>query len=560
MEWKVRQFKKTALKKYRASFIATVFVTFAVAFLTVEGANSVALISRYDYKVQQAGNVVNYARKITDEQFMRNLLVDIFNGGNEPRHEETVQLLRDLHALGNSLILEAVTALLPETNTLLSGYSAGREIVKHGNVIGALGIISSSMISLLFAVFAGNLLIIGKRRYYMDLGVDKTDSDGKHKNPVFKLFYVFRKGAYANSVKVMFFKDLYQFLWAFTIIGGFMKLYEYRVIPYLLADNPNLSRKEAFVLAKQITKGYKWKMFLVDLEFVPWQIIQTLTLGIAGIFFVNPYYYGTQAECYHFLFENYRNKVLEPMLADCEAASTAETAALGALPDMPESEGQRNIWTNTGIIIADWGNSFAEKAKSVLEKYNPFRSYDIPTIVLLFITFSVIGWVWEVILHIIQTGDFVKRGVLNGPWLPIYGFGGCMALIFMKKLLHRPIMTFGCMMAMYGALEYFASYVLELMYGVRWWDYTGYFLNINGRICLEGVLIFAFAGCAVVYFIAPILGKVYDKISSKIKIILCIVLVAVFIADTTASSISPNVGKGITAGWTEETEEKENES
>lgn len=560
MEWKLRQFKKTALKKYRANFVAMVFVTFAVAFLTVEGANSVALISQYDYKVQQAGNVVNYARKITDEQFMRNLLVDIFNGGDEPRHEETVQLLRDLRALSNSLILEAVTALLPETNTLLSGYSAGREIVRHGNVIGALGIISSSVISLLFAVFAGNLLIIGKRRYYMDLRIGKTDSDSKHKNPVFKLFYVFRKGAYANSVKIMFLKDLYQFLWAFTIVGGFMKLYEYRVIPYLLADNPNLSRKEVFMLAKQITKGYKRKMFLVDLEFVPWQIIQTLTLGIAGIFFVNPYYYGTQVECYNFLFENYRNKVLEPMMADCEAAAAAEAAGTGAVPDMPASEGQHNRWMDTGIIIADWGNSFAEKAKSVLEKYNPFRSYDIPTIVLLFITFSAIGWVWEVILHIIQTGDFVKRGVLNGPWLPIYGFGGCMALIFMKKLLHRPIMTFGCMMAMYGTLEYFTSYFLELMYGVRWWDYTGYFLNINGRICLEGVLIFAFAGCAVVYFIAPMLGKVYDKVSSKIKIVLCVVLVAIFIADTVASSISPNVGKGITAGWTEETEEKENES
>lgn len=533
----MKQFKKAALNKYRVNFITIVFVTFVVSFLTAEGANSVALIRRYDYKVEQADNVVNYAKKITQEQFLNNLIADIIHGSDESRNEETVQLLQDLRSLGNSLLLEAITELLPESRALLSGYSATREIVKYDNIIRALGIISSNAISILFVVFAGNLLLIGKRRFYMDLGTEKTESENKHKNPIFKLFFAFRKGDYSNCVRVMFFRGLYQLLWGFTIVGGFMKLYEYRVIPYILADNPSLTKKEVFALAKHMTKGYKWKIFLVDLEFLPWQLVQMMTFGILGIVFVNPYYYATQMECYNFLAENCRVNAL----------------------NMTADSSEHNIFVNTGLIIEDWRNSFAKRTKSVIEKYNPFRSYDLPTLILLFITFSMIGWLWEVILHIIQTGDFVKRGVLNGMWLPIYGFGGCMALIFMKKRLHRPVVTFFSMMVMYGVLEYGTSYILELIYGVRWWDYTGYFMNINGRIYLEGILIFAFAGCAVVYFVAPLLGKVFDKINKKVKVILCVVLMGLFITDTIFSAFKPNMGKGITSDMNQEMEEMINE-
>ena len=59
------------------------------------------------------------------------------------------------------------------------------------------------------------------------------------------------------------------------------------------------------------------------------------------------------------------------------------------------------------------------------------------------------------------------------------------------------------------------AYVLEYRYGMKWWDYTGYFLNINGRICAEGLLVFGIAGMAAVYFIAPHLDNAFVKIKEK---------------------------------------------
>ena len=81
---------------------------------------------------------------------------------------------------------------------------------------------------------------------------------------------------------------------------------------------------------------------------------------------------------------------------------------------------------------------------------------------------------------------------------------------------------------------------------MKWWDYSGYFLNINGRICFEGLLVFGLGGSFITYFAAPILDKLYAKISPKIRIIICVILLVLFGADAVYSLQHPNTGKGIT--------------
>lgn len=526
MKWSVREFKRAAVRNFKLNFVTTVFVTFVIAFLTTEGANSVVLIKQYDAKAQQASHAVNYAKRITDIEFFRTFVGDILNR-HEPNSESTNELIRDLKALSTSTAIESITAFAPDTSVIINMYSASKEVTSRGDVVKALGIVASTVISVLFTIFAGNLLIIGKRRFYLDASTGAIEDRGsleKTKHSAFALFWVFRKGEYANCVKIMFLKDLYQLLWAFTIVGGLIKMYEYRMISYILADNPDISAKEAFALSKKLTDGYKWKMFVLDLEFLPWQMVQVLTLGVGGLLFINPYYYGTLVQGY------------QCMLSNAESEVAVEVG----------NESSANILNNARIALA-------ERAKLILGKYSPFRDYSFSNIVMLFLTFAIIGWVWEVVLHIVQTGDFVKRGMLNGPWLPIYGVGGVLALVFMKKYLYNPIKTLCLMIVMFGTLEYATSYVLEALHGVRWWDYTGYFMNLNGRICLEGVLIFAFSGAAVVYFIAPFLASYYDKINKKIKVSICIVLMTLFTIDVIWSAFDPNMGKGITANWQEET-------
>ena len=135
------------------------------------------------------------------------------------------------------------------------------------------------------------------------------------------------------------------------------------------------------------------------------------------------------------------------------------------------------------------------------------RSYSLVNLIMMFFIFCFVGWVWEVSLAFISEDMFVNRGTLHGPWLPIYGTGGVIILVLLKKLREKPALEFVAAMVLCGCLEYFSSWYLEMTHdGQRWWDYTGYFLNINGRICAEGLLTFGLGGLAIVYLLAPALN------------------------------------------------------
>lgn len=196
-----------------------------------------------------------------------------------------------------------------------------------------------------------------------------------------------------------------------------------------------------------------------------------------------------------------------------------------------------------------------EKIKSgkdrLLKSSNNYsRWYKITDYILFFFSFAFIGWIWEVCLVLVQTGKLVNRGVLLGPWLPIYGSGGVLILLLLRKFFNRPIVTFGMTTLLCTIVEYFASWYLELTKGIRWWDYSNYFFNINGRVCLEGALVFGLGGCAVVYLVAPKLSTLFAKVSNKILIPICVLLISIFVVDLVHSQNHPNTGEGITASRT----------
>lgn len=107
---------------------------------------------------------------------------------------------------------------------------------------------------------------------------------------------------YKNIAKTMFFRDMYTFFWSLLfIIPGIVKAYEYRMIPFLLADNPQMTKEEAFAESKRMMKGQKWRTFVLDLSFLGWYILAALTLGILGVFYVIPYVNQTNAALYETL-------------------------------------------------------------------------------------------------------------------------------------------------------------------------------------------------------------------------------------------------------------------
>jgi len=121
----------------------------------------------------------------------------------------------------------------------------------------------------------------------------------------------FEKKYYWKMVGIMFLRNLYIVLWTcLLIIPGIIKIYEYRMIPYILADKPQINRKDVFLISKKMMKGNKWKAFIFDLSFIGWQLVSLMTCGIAGILYVNPYMYAAKAELYIVLKYNYVKNIV----------------------------------------------------------------------------------------------------------------------------------------------------------------------------------------------------------------------------------------------------------
>lgn len=104
---------------------------------------------------------------------------------------------------------------------------------------------------------------------------------------------------YKNGVKVMFFKDLYVVLWSLLfIIPGIYKAYQYRMVPYILGENPDMTYQEVLQRSKDMMDGQKWDAFVLDLSFILWHMLGGITCGLAEIFYVAPYVNLTDAALY----------------------------------------------------------------------------------------------------------------------------------------------------------------------------------------------------------------------------------------------------------------------
>ena len=175
------------------------------------------------------------------------------------------------------------------------GYSDDEDIPVAAAVLAGFGILFIFLIVLAVVlaldVLVFNPLLVGARRFFVRNLNKKAEAK--------EAAYAFDSGNYIEIVKTMFFRDLFVFLWSLLfIVPGIVKSYEYRMIPYLLAEDPSLTKDAAFAESKRMMDGQKWDTFVLDLSFLGWNILAACTLGILGIFYVAPYQAQTNAALY----------------------------------------------------------------------------------------------------------------------------------------------------------------------------------------------------------------------------------------------------------------------
>lgn len=150
---------------------------------------------------------------------------------------------------------------------------------------------------------------------------------------------------------------------------------------------------------------------------------------------------------------------------------------------------------------------------------------------LFFFIYSILGWAIETTLVMYQTKKFVDRGFLIGPYIPIYGFGSILMILYLTQYKDNIITVFLLGVIICSILEYLTSYIMEVLFKTRWWDYSNEKFNLNGRICGKNCLLFGLGGIIIIYLIQPILEKIIRLIPNIIFIPLTIILISIFIID-----------------------------
>lgn len=217
----------------------------------------------------QEGNLEEFDFDMMEDDFDPDAFIDVNPSGSPVEHDGVLGVLERLLQVGGGVF----------------GVLLG--------VIGIVGVLLILAFSIGLSIFLLNPLMVGIRRYFL------VSLDGPAK--VGELGYAFDQN-YWNSVKTMFWMNLKLALWfLLLIIPSIIKSFEYMMIPYLLAERPDMTCEEAFQASKQLMNGNKWRAFVLRLSFIGWRLLSAFTFGLVNIFFVNPYYNMTEAVFYQTL-------------------------------------------------------------------------------------------------------------------------------------------------------------------------------------------------------------------------------------------------------------------
>lgn len=215
------------------------------------------------------------------------LIVGIFSNShfkvntNSQNHREVIETNRHKEFMEKEIPLKTKSEIV---NYLLNKRSEYRPAIRTSTFI---------LIGLIFifvSILIGNNLHVGLKRFFLK-GLD-GDVDTKY------LISTFKNKEYWDVLKTIFIVDIANALWYLLfIIPGIVKSYEYRMVPYIVSENPGISVSDAIDKSREMTDGQKWDIFVLDLSFLGWRLLGALFFGI-GVIFVEPYIQTTFAELY----------------------------------------------------------------------------------------------------------------------------------------------------------------------------------------------------------------------------------------------------------------------
>ena len=274
--WNRKELKEKAKKVIKNNYWAAVVVCFILMIFTAEFGS---------VTVGTKGN-----NEPLDPNYVENSINTFFN------EEERENLIRERYQLTNipeqalNVIRANLNDITKPVKYVFKIWDATKFFVFQRPQIG-IALCIAAFVACLFIILIAEPLTVGGKKYFLKA---REEKDTK----ISTIIDVYKNKNWLHVSGIMFLKNLYNILWFLTIIGGFIKRYEYRMIPYILAENPKATKKEVFKLSKQMMKGNKWKAFILDISFFLWYLLSGLTFGLLSVLYVNPYTLATSTELY----------------------------------------------------------------------------------------------------------------------------------------------------------------------------------------------------------------------------------------------------------------------
>ncbi|MDO5293494.1 MAG: putative ABC transporter permease [bacterium] len=144
-----------------------------------------------------------------------------------------------------------------------------------------------------------------------------------------------------------------------------------------------------------------------------------------------------------------------------------------------------------------------------------FLGFDFFFIAFSFFIYSFLGWIWETCFSSYKRKSFVNRGFLNGPIIPIYGIGGTVVYITLFGFADNVGALFLLGMLLATVLEYLTAVIMENAFHAKWWDYSDYKIQFQGRISLKASLFWGILSILDVKILGPLVKSLIERIPRR---------------------------------------------
>ena len=293
--WKIKEIKEKARKTLKRNIwtlmILGLFMTSIVGEYLVnkDGYSNIKII--YEY-IQNKGEQQLSPQEILINEYADKAISQVFTGNMT----KTINYYNEKHNITKGVIF-SIFNIYTKGQAQVQNIFNSIANYKDKEAMASIILIIASIGGMLIRVFISYPLKVGEKRIYLE-------SINYRKTRIKRLKYAFKKERYLPTVKTIFLTEIYKMLWNLTIVGGIIKNYSYKMVQYIVAENPNIKAKDAIKMSREMMNGSKWQAFKLDMSFLGWNILQYATLGLAGLY-VTPYYATTIAELYKVLREKY---------------------------------------------------------------------------------------------------------------------------------------------------------------------------------------------------------------------------------------------------------------